>query len=80
MRYNQYKDIIGQMANSVNKQTTKGAVTEMKKAISIWSFKGKTIRQAITLAKEAGYDGIELALDEKGSRVNADGGKGDHEE
>ncbi len=38
----------------------------MKKAISIWSFKDKTVRQAIALAKEAGYDGIELALDESG--------------
>ncbi len=38
----------------------------MKKAISIWSFKGKTVKQAILLSKQAGYDGIELALDEKG--------------
>ncbi len=38
----------------------------MKKAISIWSFKEKTISQSIRLAKEAGFDGIELSLDEKG--------------
>ncbi|MHB1453834.1 MAG: sugar phosphate isomerase/epimerase family protein [Saccharofermentanales bacterium] len=38
----------------------------MKKAISIWSFKDKSIRQAIDLAKEAGFDGIELSLDEHG--------------
>jgi hexulose-6-phosphate isomerase len=38
----------------------------MKKAISIWSFKEKTVRQAILLAKEAGFDGIELALNETG--------------
>jgi len=66
MRYNHYMDIIGYMANSVNKKSMRGARMNMKKAISIWSFKGKTTRQAIDLAKEAGYDGIELALDEKG--------------
>lgn len=38
----------------------------MKKAISIWSFKDKTIRQAMELAKQAGFDGIELALNETG--------------
>ena len=38
----------------------------MKKAISIWSFKEKTISQSIRFAKEAGFDGIELSLDEKG--------------
>jgi hexulose-6-phosphate isomerase len=38
----------------------------MKKAISIWSFTGKTVKEAMTLAKKAGYDGIELALNEDG--------------
>ncbi|MBN2853842.1 MAG: sugar phosphate isomerase/epimerase [Clostridia bacterium] len=38
----------------------------MKKAISIWSFKDKTVKQAMDLAKHAGYDGIELSLNEKG--------------
>lgn len=38
----------------------------MKKSINIWSFIGKTNREAITLAKEAGFEGIELALDAAG--------------
>lgn len=38
----------------------------VKKAISIWSFSGKTIRESMTLAKAAGFDGIELALNEDG--------------
>ena len=38
----------------------------MKKAISIWSFSGKSVRESMTLAKKAGFKGIELALDETG--------------
>jgi len=39
----------------------------MKKGINVWSFKaGTTIRECISLAKEAAFDGIELALDETG--------------
>jgi L-ribulose-5-phosphate 3-epimerase len=38
----------------------------MKKAISIWSFKDKTTKEAIDIAKEAGFDGIELSLNETG--------------
>ena len=38
----------------------------MKKSINIWSFIGKTNREAMTLAKEAGFEGIELALDAAG--------------
>lgn len=38
----------------------------MKKAISIWSFGAKPVRDCIRLAKDAGFDGIELALDETG--------------
>ena len=34
----------------------------MKKSINIWSFVGKTNREAMKLAKDAGFDGIELAL------------------
>ena len=34
----------------------------MKKSINIWSFVGKTNREAMKLAKEAGFEGIELAL------------------
>jgi len=38
----------------------------MKKAISIWSFNNKTVMQAMTIAKRAGFDGIELSLNEIG--------------
>jgi len=38
----------------------------MKKAISAWSFVGKTVKESMALAKEAGYDGIELALEQDG--------------
>jgi hexulose-6-phosphate isomerase len=38
----------------------------MKKSISIWSFREKSVRDCIRLAKDAGFEGIELALDEAG--------------
>ncbi|MCX7884159.1 MAG: sugar phosphate isomerase/epimerase [Caloramator sp.] len=39
----------------------------MKKGINIWAFDNKkTIEESIILAKKAGFDGIELALDETG--------------
>lgn len=39
----------------------------MKKGINIWSFKeGTSIKECVTLAKEAGFKGIELALNEAG--------------
>ncbi|KOP67101.1 xylulose 5-phosphate 3-epimerase [Bacillus sp. FJAT-18019] len=39
----------------------------MKKGINIWSFSGETsISDCIRLAKEAGFDGIELSLDQTG--------------
>jgi L-ribulose-5-phosphate 3-epimerase len=39
----------------------------MKKGINIWSFKGGTsVRDCIKLAKEAGFEGIELSLNETG--------------
>ena len=39
----------------------------MKKGINIWSFKsGMTIAECMTMAKDAGYDGIELSLNEEG--------------
>ncbi len=38
----------------------------MKKGISIWSFAEGTLKDKMKLAKEAGFDGIELALDETG--------------
>ncbi|MEF2245105.1 MULTISPECIES: sugar phosphate isomerase/epimerase family protein [unclassified Paenibacillus] len=39
----------------------------MKKGINIWSFKeGKSIKECIALAKDAGFDGIELSLNGSG--------------
>ena len=38
----------------------------MKKAINFWSFDNKTAKEAIDLAHNIGYDGIELTLDETG--------------
>jgi len=39
----------------------------MKKGINIWSFKrGMTIAECMAMAKDAGFDGIELSLDQEG--------------
>lgn len=38
----------------------------MKKGISIWSFAGSSIKENLKLAKDAGFDGVELALNETG--------------
>ncbi len=38
----------------------------MKKSISFWSFSGKNVFEAMKLAKQAGFDGIELTLDAAG--------------
>ena len=38
----------------------------MKKGISIWSFAGESVKENLKLAKDAGYDGVELALNETG--------------
>jgi len=38
----------------------------MKKGISIWSFAGSDIKANLKLAHDAGYDGVELALNETG--------------
>ena len=38
----------------------------MKKSINIWSFIGKTNKEAMKLAKDAGFEGIELALGTEG--------------
>ena len=38
----------------------------MKKSINIWSFVGKSNKQAMKLAKDAGFEGIELALGSEG--------------
>ena len=38
----------------------------MKKGISIWSFAEPDIKKCFKLAKDAGFDGVEVALDENG--------------
>ncbi len=38
----------------------------MKKGISIWSFNGGTLAENFALAKKAGFEGVEVALDEVG--------------
>ena len=38
----------------------------MKKGISIWSFAPSPLKECFELAKKAGFDGVEVALDEKG--------------
>ena len=48
----------------------------MKKGISIWSFAETDLRKCMELAKTAGFDGLELALDEHGA-VSMDSTKED---
>jgi hexulose-6-phosphate isomerase len=38
----------------------------MKKAVNIWSFRTGSLREAFSLAKKAGFKGLELALAEEG--------------
>lgn len=38
----------------------------MKKGISIWSFREPTLEKCFQMAKAAGFDGVEVALDEAG--------------
>ncbi len=38
----------------------------MKKGISIWSFGNMSLKEAFSLAKKAGFDGVEVALNESG--------------
>ena len=38
----------------------------MKKGINIWSFPNGTIKESLTLAKKAGFEGVELALGAEG--------------
>ena len=39
----------------------------MKKGISIWSFVESDIRKCFEIAKDAGFDGVEVALDAQGA-------------
>lgn len=43
----------------------------MKKGISIWSFAGGTLEEKFRLAKAAGFDGVEVALDADGDLTPA---------
>jgi len=38
----------------------------MKKSISVWSFAGGSLREKMELAKDAGFQAIEVAMDEEG--------------
>lgn len=44
----------------------KVVVESMKKGINIWSFRAQPLREAFCLAKQAGYEGVELAIAESG--------------
>ena len=50
----------------------------MKKGISIWSFAGGTLAENFRLAKEAGFEGVEVALAEEGE-INLSSTKADME-
>lgn len=51
----------------------------MKKGISIWSFAEPSLKKCFELAKDAGFEGVELALDEVGE-INLDSTREDMEE
>ena len=41
----------------------------MKKGISIWSFPAQTLNESFALAKKAGFEGVEVGLDEKNGEI-----------
>ena len=41
----------------------------MKKGISIWSFPAMSLNDSFALAKKAGFEGVEVALDEKDGEI-----------
>lgn len=41
----------------------------MKKGISIWSFPAGTLKESFLLAKDAGFEGVEVALDEAAGEI-----------
>ena len=51
----------------------------MKKGISIWSFAEPDLKKCFALAKDAGFDGVEVALDTTGA-VSLDSTKEDMEQ
>lgn len=42
----------------------------MKKGINIWSFPGGTLKEIFALAKDAGFEGVELGLEENTGELN----------
>ena len=44
----------------------------MKKGISIWSFPPQTLEESFRLAKDAGFEGVEVALDESAGQIRLD--------
>lgn len=44
----------------------------MKKGISIWSFPEGTLKESFALAKDAGFEGVEVALDEGAGEIRLD--------
>lgn len=44
----------------------------MKKGISIWSFPEGTLAESFALAADAGFDGVEVALDENAGEITLD--------
>ena len=41
----------------------------MKKGISIWSFPAMSLNDSFALAKKAGFEGVEVGLDEKNGEI-----------
>ena len=41
----------------------------MKKGISIWSFPAQSLKESFMLAKDAGFEGVEIALDENAGEL-----------
>lgn len=44
----------------------------MKKGISIWSFPAQSLKESFMLAKDAGFEGVEIALDENAGELTLD--------
>lgn len=44
----------------------------MKKGISIWSFPAQTLKESFALAADAGFEGVEVALDENAGEIRLD--------
>jgi len=49
----------------------------MKKGISIWSFPAGTLKESFLLAKDAGFEGVEVALDEGTGEITLESGEKD---